>query len=98
MPRSGAERAVGLPPAVQEAIRPLHPELKREVRAALEVLRASPERGKALKAELEGWRSHRVRGLGIVYRSSAASIDVAAIGPRSSIYFEMARLIRARRR
>ncbi len=92
------ERSVGLPPAVQETVRHLHPDLEREVRAALEVLRAFPERGKALKAELEGWRSFRVRGFRIVYRASATSIDVAAIGPRSSIYLETARLLRRRAR
>ncbi len=90
------ERSVGLPPEVQDTIRHLHPDLKREVRAALELLRAFPERGKALKAELDGWRSLRVRRFRIVYRSSAASIDVAAIGPRASIYLEMARLVRRR--
>lgn len=91
-------RSVGLPPGVQETIRHLHPDLKREVRAALDLLRVSPERGKALKADLRDWRSFRVRGFRIVYRSSATSIDVAAIGPRASIYLETARLVRRRAR
>ncbi len=68
------------------------------VRAALDLLRASPERGKALKAPLEGWRSLRVRRFRIVYRVSASSIDVAAIGPRASIYLDTARLVRRRAR
>jgi mRNA-degrading endonuclease RelE of RelBE toxin-antitoxin system len=90
--------AVRSPPEVQETIRHLHPDLKRQVRAAIDLLRAPPESGKALKAELEGWRSLRVGGFRIVYRSSRASIDVAAIGPRASIYLEAARLARRARR
>jgi mRNA interferase RelE/StbE len=91
-------RAVRLPPEVQETIRHLHPDLKRRMRAVIDLLRAAPESGKALKAELDGWRSFRVGRFRIVYRSSGASIDVAAIGPRASIYLEAARLARRARR
>jgi mRNA-degrading endonuclease RelE of RelBE toxin-antitoxin system len=60
----------------------------------LEVLRTQPDSGKALKGELAGWRSFRVGRFRIVYRPLASRIDVAAIGPRASIYFETARLLR----
>jgi hypothetical protein len=86
-----------LPAEVQATIRHLHPDLKRQVRAAID-LRVSPESGKALKAELHGWRSIRVGRLRIVYRSSGASIDVAAIGPRAAIHLEVARRARRARR
>lgn len=92
------ERSVGLSPEVLAVIRHLPPELKREIRAAIERLRRNPELGKSLKGELEGWQSLRVRRLRIVYRATARAIDVAAIGPRVSIYLETARLERVRRR
>jgi mRNA interferase RelE/StbE len=88
------ERSVRLPQDVQQTIRSLHPELKRRVRTAVELLRANPEAGKALKGELEGWRSLRVGRMRIIYRASRASADVAAIGPRASIYLETARRLR----
>ena len=88
------ERSVRLPVEVQQTIRSLHPDLKRRVRAAVELLRANPEAGKALKGELDGWRSLRVGRMRIVYRASRASVAVAAIGPRASIYLETARLLR----
>lgn len=88
------ERSVRLPAEVQRIIRSLHPDLKRRVRAVLELLRANPEAGKALKGELDGWRSLRVGRMRIVYRASKASVDVAAIGPRGSIYLETARRLR----
>jgi mRNA interferase RelE/StbE len=84
-------RGVRLPNDVQQLIRSLHPDLKRRVRAALELLCANPEAGKALKGELEGWRSLRVGRLRIVYREARKQIEVAAIGPRASIYFETTR-------
>ncbi|MBX3024054.1 type II toxin-antitoxin system RelE/ParE family toxin [bacterium] len=91
-------RLIGLPDHVQATIRALHPELRRQVRAALDQLQALPEAGKELKGDLAGWRSLRVGRLRIVYRATRATLDVAAIGPRSSIYLEAARLTRTRRR
>ncbi len=93
-----SERLVRLPTEVQATIRQLHPDLKRRVRAAIDLLRKSPESGKALAAELDGWRSLRVGSLRIVYRASGASLDVAAIGPRATISLEAARLVRRVRR
>jgi len=84
-------RGIRLPKDVEEVIRSLHPDLKRSVRAAFDLLCASPEAGKALKGELAGWRSLRVGRLRIVYREARKQIEVAAIGPRVSIYFETAR-------
>jgi mRNA-degrading endonuclease RelE of RelBE toxin-antitoxin system len=94
------ERSVRLPPEVQSSIRSLHPEQKRRVRAALDRLRAQPDAGKELKGDLAGWRSLRLGRLRIVYRDARTTIDVAAIGPRSTIYLDAFRLARrlARRR
>jgi mRNA interferase RelE/StbE len=87
-------RGVRLPNDVQRLIRSLHPDLKRRVRAAVDLLCVNPEAGRALKGELEGWRSMRVGRLRIVYREARKQIEVAAIGPRASIYFETARRLK----
>jgi len=84
-------RGVRLPKDVEHVIRSLHPDLKRRVRAAVDVLCANPEAGKALKGELDGWRSLCVGRLRIVYREARKQIEVAAIGPWASIYFETTR-------
>lgn len=91
------ERSVRLPQDVQQTIRSLHPELKRRVRTAVELLRANPEAGKDLKGDLEGWRSLRVGRMRIIYRASRAHVDIATIGPRGSIYLETARRLRSSR-
>jgi mRNA interferase RelE/StbE len=87
-------RGVRLPRDVEAVIRSLHPDLKRRVRVALDLLCADPESGKALKGELEGWRSLRVGRMRVVYRESRRQIEVAAIGPRAAIYLETARRLR----
>ena len=74
----------------------MHPHLRRRVRAALDGIRAAPDRAKRLTGELEGWWTVRVR-VRIIYRRAPATIDVAAIGPRTSIYVEAARLLRRKR-
>jgi mRNA interferase RelE/StbE len=88
------ERSVRLPQVVQSTIRSLHPDLKQRVRAALDLIRTEPQSGKALKGELEGWQSVRVSRLRIIYRHSTTVVEVAAIGPRGSIYLETERLLR----
>ena len=75
----------------------MHPHLRRRVRAALDGIRAVPDRAKRLTGELEGWWTVRVGPVRIIYRRAPATIDVAAIGPRTSIYVEAARLLRRKR-
>lgn len=89
-------RGVRLPHDVERVVRSFHPDLKRRVRAAVDLLCANPGAGKALRGELAGWRSLRVGRLRIVYRESRHQIEVAAIGPRASIYFETTRRLRRR--
>lgn len=83
-----------LAPGVQKTLRSLHPEVKRRLRAAIDQMRRKPERGKVLLGELSGWRSWRVGRMRIVYRMRRNAIEVAAIGPRASIYLEVARELR----
>ncbi|MBI2197368.1 MAG: hypothetical protein HYU42_02025 [Candidatus Rokubacteria bacterium] len=40
-----------VPGALEELIRRLHPEIRRKVRAALDVIRADPAAGKELRSE-----------------------------------------------
>lgn len=88
-------RGVRLPPEVQKAIRTMHPDLKRRVRAALDLVQTTPDSGKPLKRELRGWRSLPVGRIRIIYRETQAVIEVGAIGPRASIYLDAAqRLIK----
>ena len=92
------QRVVRLPLEVQQAIRSLHPEQKRRVRTALDRLLSEPGGGKELKGHLSGWRSLRLGRLRIVYRATRATIDIAAIGPRATIYLDAAQLTRAQRK
>ena len=78
-----------------EAIRRLHPDLKRKVRAGVDVIREDPAVGKALTEDLVGLRSVRVGRFRIVYRTVGSSlIEVVAVGPRRTIYEDTARLLR----
>ena len=71
----------------------LHPQIKRKVRAGLDLLSEDPNSGKALQAELLGLRSLRVGRFRIVYRlASRKVIDIVTIGPRKSVYEQSARL------
>ena len=84
-----------VPGRIEELVRSLHPELKRKVRAGLDLIRTDPEIGKELRDELAGLRSLRVGPLRIVYRVAARRlIDLVAIGPRRTIYQETLRLLR----
>jgi len=84
-----------VPGRIEELVRSLHPELERKVRAGFDLIRADPEIGKELRDELAGLRSLRVGRVRIVYRVAARRvIDLAAIGPRWTIYQETLRLLR----
>jgi len=83
------------PEPIEELVRSLHPELKRKVRAGLDLIRTDPAVGKELRDELAGLRSLRVGRFRIVYRIAARRvIDLVVIGPRRTIYQETLRLLR----
>ena len=72
----------------------LHPQIKRKVRAGLDLLCVDAHAGKALRAELEGLRSLRVGRFRIVYRvATRRIIDIVTIGPRETIYEQSIRLM-----
>ena len=84
-----------VPGGIEELVRSLHPELKRKVRAGLDLIRTDPAAGKELHDDLAALRSLRVGRFRIVYRIAARRvIDLVAIGPRRTIYQETLRLLR----
>ncbi len=89
---------VRVPGNLAVLVRGLHPELKRKVRAGLDLIRTEPHSGKALQDELTGLRALRVGRLRIVYRVAPRRvIELVAIGPRRTIYEATLRSIRRRR-
>ena len=88
-----------VPKPLVELIAGLHPELKRKVRAGLDVIREEPSAGKELREGLAGLRSLRVGRLRIIYRiASGRLLELVAVGPRDTIYEDTLRLIRRERR
>ena len=92
-----SERTLKVPGGVRDVIRRLHPELKRKVRDALTDILADPCCGKPLKRELDGYWSLRVGRHRIIYRPDSAGAEIAAFGPRRTIYEDMARSMARRR-
>jgi mRNA interferase RelE/StbE len=83
-----------VPHDIEALIRNLHPILKKRVRAGLEEILEDPYCGKALKDELAGLRSLRIRRLRIVYRlSQRGRVSIVAVGPRKNIYEETFRIL-----
>lgn len=83
---------IKMPAEVRNLIRHVHPELKRKLRAALADILDDPTCGKVLKDQLEGYWSLRVGRSRIVYRILGDIVEIAAIGPRQTIYEDAARL------
>jgi len=89
---------LAVPKRVKELIRKMHPDLKKRIRASLEVILSVPDSGKVLVEELSGLRSFRVKTFRIIYRiKEPETFEIVAIGPRDRIYEETYRLIRKNR-
>lgn len=80
-----------IPPHVAEAIRSLHPDLKRSIKSAVRAIAADPGCGEPLLRELDGLWKYRVRRFRIVYAidRKARVIRVMAVGHRRSVYEEL---------
>ena len=85
-----SERTLKVPKNVRDLIRHLDPQMKRKVREALRDVLRDPNSGKPLQRELEGYWSLRIGRHRIVYRPDDAGAEVVAVGPRKSIYEEIA--------
>ena len=88
------EKKIRVPDEIATLMRHFHPRLKAGVKAALRDILEDPACGKALKDELEGLRSYRVKRFRIIYRVGGKFIEIVAVGPRRVIYQETFRLIR----
>ena len=83
-----------VPNDVVAFVRGLHPFLKKRVKYALKRIANEPYSGKALKDELSGMRSFRIKNFRIIYKiPSETLVDIVAIGPRRSIYEETYRIL-----
>jgi mRNA interferase RelE/StbE len=72
----------------------LHPQIKRKLRAAIELVLADPLSGKALRAQLRGHFSFRVGRHRLIYRiARGRRVQLIAFGPRERIYEETLRLL-----
>ena len=76
-------------------IRKLHPQIKREIRAAVQRLLDAPLAGYSLHFELSGLWSYRVRNHRIIYRinENESMLDIVFVGPRRDIYEELRDLL-----
>lgn len=89
---------LAISPNVAERVRRFPPDLKRGVREAIRAIAVDPDRGEPLKRELQGYLKYRVRRFRIVYRVDrrARTVAIMAVGPRSSVYEDVAAAIRLR--
>lgn len=85
-----------MPGHVAKLIRGMHPELKKKISGALEIIIETPDSGKTLKDALSGLRSFRVGKFRVVHKVVRRTIEIVAVGPRSKIYEETLRLIRSK--
>jgi mRNA interferase RelE/StbE len=78
-------------PEAAGRVRKLHPQIKRQVRAAVDHLLKAPLEGHSLHDELAGLRSFRVGKYRIIYRinDKELALDVLLVGPRRDIYEEL---------
>ena len=80
--------------ALAERIAKLHPDIKRKLRAALELVATHPTAGKALRDDLAGLWTLRVGRFRLIYRiAPGRQLDLIMFGPRERIYEETRRLI-----
>ncbi len=86
------DRTLKVPAPVRSLIRHLHPDLKRKIRSGLGDILADPACGRPLEGDLEGLFSLRIGRFRIVYRPDVEGAEIVAVGPRATIYEEVARL------
>ena len=86
---------LSVPEEIVDFLRSLHPEIKRKVKAALDLIASDPAVGKSLRDELRGLRSFKIGRFRIIDKvTSKRIIEIVAIGPRRTIYEETYRLLK----
>ena len=69
---------------------------RRNVRRAIDVLRDAPHLGKPLGEALSGFWRYPVGRMRVIYRFTNTTLEIVAVGPRATIYEDLAVLIRTR--
>ena len=83
-----------IPDEIVALIRGMHPILKKRVKGALNEILKNPYCGRALKEELAGLRTFRIKHFRIIYKvTTKKQINIIALGPRKYIYEETFRII-----
>ena len=84
-----------VPDDVASVLKKLHPAIKSHIRSGLRTILNDPYSGKALKDELQGLRSYRIKRYRIIYRVRPPKqhIEIITIGPRRIIYEETFRTL-----
>ena len=86
---------LSVPDETFDFVRSLHPEIKRKIKAALNLIASDPSVGKSLRDELSGLKSFKIGRFRIIYKvPSKRIIEIVAIGPRRTIYEETYRLLK----
>ena len=85
-----------IPAHVAEAIRSLHPDLKRSIKAAIRAIASDPACGEPLLRELDGLWKFRVRRFRIVYGidRKARTNRLMVVDHRQSVYEELTARLR----
>jgi len=84
-----------VPDETADFLRSLHPEIKRKIRAGLNIIVSEPGAGKSLQDELRGLRSVKIGRFRIIYKvASKRIVEIVAIGPRKTVYEETYRLLK----
>jgi mRNA interferase RelE/StbE len=88
-----------VPDDTASLIRGMHPNLKKRIKAAFNEILNDPFCGKALKEELAGLRSFRIKRFRIIYKiSPKKELSIVALGPRKYIYEETFRIIQKQKK
>jgi mRNA-degrading endonuclease RelE of RelBE toxin-antitoxin system len=82
-------------PECARLISRLPPDIKRLVRASIDVLLEQPETGTELTGELGGYYSYRVRRYSIIYsvNEENSSLEVYNVGHRRDVYESLRSLL-----
>lgn len=83
---------------VANRISAVHPDLKRELKAALREISADPYSGKALQEELHGFYTYRYKRYRFIYSVDDAEqmITINMFGHRRNVYELFAKLVNRR--
>jgi mRNA interferase RelE/StbE len=84
-----------VPDGIVGLLRNLHPVIKSQVKVGLKAIVDDPYSGKALRDNLQGLRSYRVKKYRIIYRIVPGKkyLEIIAVGPRRNIYEQTFKLL-----